>query len=159
MNAEYTQIGDWKHDRVGAGVLIEEGRVLLVGNAWYPGEPLVWTLPQGRATAEESVEAAAAREFAEETGLEVRVGPLLYVAEARSMVRRRLFLTCAFRVTRTGGTLHTAGDPVVRDARFVPLADLPAVLPHASLGAPLNYVLTHPAAPVRYWFFPEYTAE
>src|SRR5690349_8036516 len=100
MAMDYTEVGDWRHYRVGAGVLVEDGQVLLVGNAWYAGQPLVWTVPGGRAEADEGVEAAAAREFAEETGLTVVVGRLLYVAEARSLVRRQLFLTCAFEVFR-----------------------------------------------------------
>ncbi len=159
MATDYSTVGEWRHYRVGAGVLVEEGQVLLVGNAWYTGQPLVWTVPGGRAETEESVEAAAAREFAEETGLTVAIGPLLYVAEVRSLVRRQLFLTCAFQVTRTGGSLQTDRDPVVKAVRFVPLADLATVLPTPSLGAPLRHALAAPAAPPRYWFFPEYTDE
>jgi hypothetical protein len=47
----------------------------------------------------------------------------------------------------------------VQDLRFVPLAELDQDLPHASLGAPIRYWLTHPEESARYWFFPEYTAE
>ena len=158
MATDYREVGEWRHYRVGAGVLVEGGRVLLVGNAWYAGQPLVWTVPGGRAALDEPMEAAAAREFAEETGLTVAVGPLLYVAEARSLVRRQLFLTCAFRVTHTGGSLRAA-DPVAQAVRFVPLADLPTYLPTPSLGAPLRHALANPTAPPRYWFFPEYTTE
>lgn len=158
MATDYREVGEWRHYRVGAGVLVEDGQVLLVGNAWYAGQPLVWTVPGGRAEPEEPVEAAAAREFAEETGLTVAVGPLLYVAEVRSLVRRQFFLTCAFRVTRTGGSLRAA-DPVAQAVRFVPLADLPTYLPTPSLGAPLRHALAHPTDPPRYWFFPEYTDE
>jgi ADP-ribose pyrophosphatase YjhB (NUDIX family) len=157
--SDYSWTGEWRHYRVGAGVLVEDGQVLLVGNAWYPDRPLVWTVPGGRAAPEEPVEAAAAREFAEETGLVVEVGPLLYVAEARSVARRLFFLTCAFRVRRVGGALRTGGDPVVQAVRFVPIAAVATYLPGPSLGAPLRHVLTHPEAPVRYWFFPEYANE
>jgi 8-oxo-dGTP diphosphatase len=159
MATDYTQVGEWQHYRVGAGVLVEDGQVLLVGNAWYAGQPLVWTVPGGRAEAEESVEAAAAREFAEETGITVVVGRLCYVAEARSLVRRQLFLTCAFEVRRLGGALRTGTDSVVQALRFVPLAELATILPTPSLGAPLLHALVHPTAPARYWFFPEYTTE
>jgi ADP-ribose pyrophosphatase YjhB (NUDIX family) len=159
MATDYTEAGDWRHYRVGAGVLVEAGQVLLVGNAWYAGQPLVWTLPGGRAEPEEGLALTAAREFAEETGLTVEVGPLLFVAEARSLVRRHLFLTCAFEVRRVGGALRTNGDPVVRDVRFVPVAELTTYLPTPSLGAPLRHALAHPTDGARYWFFPEYTTE
>jgi 8-oxo-dGTP diphosphatase len=155
---DYREVGEWRHYRVGAGVLVEDDQVLLVGNAWYAGQPLVWTVPGGRAEPEEPVAAAATREFTEETGLTVAVGPLLYVAEVRSLVRRQFFLTCAFRVSRTGGSLRAA-DPVAQAVRFVPLTDLPTYLPTPSLGAPLRHALTHPSDPPRYWFFPEYTTE
>ena len=159
MATDYSEVGAWRQYRVGAGVLVEDGAVLLVGNAWYAGQPLVWTVPGGRAAEDESVEAAAAREFHEETGLLVEVGPLLYVAEARSLVRRQLFTTCAFTVRRLGGVLRAEGDPVVQAVRWVPLADLTTYLPSPSLGAPLRYALDQPGAPPRYWFFPEYTTE
>ena len=159
MAGEYADTGEWRHYRVGAGVLVEDGQVLLVGNQWYADQPPVWTLPGGRAETAESTQAAVVREFAEETGLAVEVGPLLFVVEARSAVRHLFFLTCAFQVRRVGGALGVGADAVVRAVRFVPVADLPAYLPTASLGAPVRYALAHPAAPVRYWYFPEYTVE
>jgi ADP-ribose pyrophosphatase YjhB (NUDIX family) len=67
--------------KVGAGVLLErKGELLLVqrGPAMeaFPG---AWNLPSGYCEADELPPVAAAREAAEETGLEVRVGSLVDV--------------------------------------------------------------------------------
>ena len=160
MSTNYGEVrAEWRNYRVAHGALIEDGQILLVGNRWYPGEPPVWSLPGGRGEDGEPVIEAVVREFREETGLEVAAGPLIYVAEARSVVRRQIFLTCAFAVRRLGGTLTRDTDPAVQDLRFVPLAELDQYLPHPSLGAPIRYWLTHPQEPARYWFFPEYAAE
>ncbi|MDQ5825295.1 MAG: NUDIX hydrolase [Chloroflexota bacterium] len=149
----------WAHFRVGQGILVEEGRVLLSGNRWYSGKPLVWTLPGGRAEDGEGVAEATAREFLEETGLRVEVEDLAFVVEARSATNRRLFLTCAFRVRLLSGMLTTGNDPAVEELRFVPLDELPLYLPSPSLGQPLHHHLSHPGEPARYWFFPEYSTE
>jgi 8-oxo-dGTP diphosphatase len=149
----------WQHFRVGQGILVEGGKVLLSGNRWWSGKPLVWTLPGGRADDGEGVAEALVREFKEETGLEVELLDLAYVAEARSAVSRRLFLTCAFAVRRIAGELSCHADPAVEELRFVPLDELSTYLPSPSLGLPLQWFLDHPGEPARYWFFPEYSQE
>ncbi len=145
----------WRHYRVAHGALIEDGQILLVGNAWYTDQPPIWSLPGGRGEEGEPLPATLIREFREETGLEVEVGPLLYVAESQSPSTRQHFLTCAFAVRRSGGSLATT-DAVVREVRFVPLPDLAAYLTTPSLGAPIRHWLDHPNAPPRYWLFPDY---
>src|SRR5438132_13761244 len=97
-----TEQPGWTIYRVGQGILIEEGKVLLSGNRWYAAKPLVWTLPGGRADEGEGVDEATVREFREETGLDVEVIDLAFVAEARSIVRRRLFHACAFTTNLVG---------------------------------------------------------
>lgn len=57
---------------VAAGVVLHQGRVLLVQRAAEPGRGL-WALPAGYVDRGEVVEEAAAREVQEETGLRVRV--------------------------------------------------------------------------------------
>lgn len=146
----------WRVQRVGQGVLVEDGKVLLSGNRWYSGKPLVWTLPGGRAEDSEGIAEAVVREFREETGLEVEVLGLAFVAEARSTERRQLFLTCGFSVRRIAGTLSCSGDPTVEDLRFVDFDELAVYLPSASLGEPLRWHLDNPKETTRYWFFPEY---
>jgi 8-oxo-dGTP diphosphatase len=61
---------------VGAVVLDDAGRLLLVRRGREPSRGL-WSLPGGRVEPGESEAAAVAREVLEETGLPVRVGPLV----------------------------------------------------------------------------------
>lgn len=146
----------WVQYRVGQGILIEDGRVLLSGNRWYSDKPLVWTLPGGRAEEGEGVGETTVREFLEETGLQVEISALAYVAEARSTTTRRLFLTCAFTVARVSGVPTAGSDPAVEELRFVACDELPLYMPVPSIGDPLRRHLQHPHEPPRYWFFPQY---
>ncbi|MFL5734734.1 MAG: NUDIX domain-containing protein [Chloroflexia bacterium] len=158
----------WAIFRVGQGILVEDDRVLLAGNRWFSGKPLVWTLPGGRADDGEGLGEALVREFAEETGLSVEVLDLAFVAEARSSVHSRLFLTCAFTVKRmVRDSAENMGADVpapppgdaVEDLRFVPVGELDNYLTSPSLRDPLAWYLEHPNGMPRYWFFPEYSAE
>lgn len=64
------------------GLLIHEGRVLLVASH-YPNhvQPL-WNMPGGRQQPGELLAETVAREFLEETGLAVDVGELAYISES-----------------------------------------------------------------------------
>jgi ADP-ribose pyrophosphatase YjhB (NUDIX family) len=59
-------------------VIVHEGRVLLVKRRY---EPLAgrWSLPGGAVEVGETLEACLVREMAEETGLDVSVGPVIEV--------------------------------------------------------------------------------
>lgn len=64
---------------VGVGaVIVRDGKVLLVKRKY---EPLAgqWSLPGGAVEVGETLEACLVREMLEETGLEVRVGPVIEV--------------------------------------------------------------------------------
>ena len=64
---------------VGVGaVIVQDGRVLLVKRKY---EPLAgqWSLPGGAVEVGETLEACLVREMLEETGLEIRVGPVIEV--------------------------------------------------------------------------------
>ncbi|MEW6320814.1 MAG: NUDIX hydrolase [Acidobacteriota bacterium] len=62
---------------VGA-VIVREGRALVVRRA-HPPRQGEWSLPGGRVELGERLEDAVRREIREETGLDVRVGPILEV--------------------------------------------------------------------------------
>lgn len=148
----------WIVHRVGQGILLGDDGVLLSGNRWYTNKPLVWTLPGGRAEAGEGIADTLVREFREETGLEIEVGELAYVAESRSEVQKQIFLVCAFVVSRVGGEITCEGDPGVEELRFVPAHQLSEFMPAPTIGDPLRWYLAHPTERARYWFFPEYTS-
>jgi 8-oxo-dGTP diphosphatase len=115
-------------------VLIEGGRVLLVRHVHHDGRDF-WCFPGGGVERGERVAAAAAREAREELGIEVEPLGLVHVQE---MPERGPLLDLFFLARRLRGDAalgrdpeRTAGDPVLRDLAWVPLADLPAwhVLP------------------------------
>ncbi|MEO8285576.1 MAG: NUDIX hydrolase [Chloroflexota bacterium] len=148
----------WTVHRVGQGILLGDNGVLLSGNRWFSGKPLVWTLPGGRAEEGEGISDALVREFREETGLDIEVGALAYVAESRSVVRKQIFLVCAFVVTRVAGDLSCEGDEAVEELRFVHVSEIGSYMPAPSIGGPLRSYFEQGGAGARYWFFPEYTS-
>jgi mutator protein MutT len=111
---------------VGVGaVIVHEGKVLLVKRKY---EPLAgqWSLPGGAVEVGETLEACLIREMLEETGLEVRVGPVIEVfdrithdAEGRVMYH---FVLVDYLCWPTGGTLRASSD--VAEARFADPGDL-----------------------------------
>lgn len=108
---------------MGAVVLDEEGRLLVVRRGRPPGEGL-WSIPGGRVEPGESDAEAVAREVREETGLLVRVG------EYAGTIRRpgpqgATYEVHDYTATVVGGRLH-AGDDAA-DARWMSVAELRGV--------------------------------
>jgi mutator protein MutT len=115
---ESVQVSDRRRypDRpfVGVGaVIVQDGKVLLVKRKY---EPLAgqWTLPGGAVEVGETLEACLVREMLEETGLEVRVGPVIEVidrithdTEGRVMYH---FVLVDYLCWSTGGTLCASSD-------------------------------------------------
>ena len=65
--------------RVGVGAfVISEGRILLVKRGVAPGRGL-WAIPGGTLKLGETMQACAAREILEETGVTIAVGECIYV--------------------------------------------------------------------------------
>ncbi len=93
---------------------------------------LEWCLPKGHPEPGETLEQAAVREVAEETGITGRVlRPLGSVDYWFTVPGARIHKTVHhYLLEATGGALSVEGDPDAEavDAAWVPLADLPARL-------------------------------
>jgi ADP-ribose pyrophosphatase YjhB (NUDIX family) len=148
----------WAQFRVAQAIVRRGEDILLCANRWYSDRPPVWTLPGGRAEPGELLADALVREVREETGLEVEVGRLAYVVEARSPSAKRLFLTCVFRAEVVGGEFGESHDIGVEDVRFVPVAQLGELMPARSLAEPLLAYLAESEAIMRYWSYGDYDA-
>lgn len=102
---------------VGVGVvLIDEGRILLIQRGNEPQKGL-WAVPGGKVEQGETMRDAARRETAEETGLEVDVGEVVWVGEVIEAGFHLVLID--FAATVTGGELAPADD--ADDARWVPI--------------------------------------
>lgn len=111
---------------VGAAVVLEddEGRVLLVKRGRGATKPGLWCVPCGFVDYGEEIREAAAREVAEETGLEVEVGEPVFVA-SNFHDPEKLTVGIWFNGRVLGGVAR-AGDDAVEVGWFR-LDDLPVL--------------------------------
>ncbi len=121
-------------DETSAGGLVvdtETGRAAVIGRLDRRGR-LLWSLPKGHIENGETVEQAAVREVAEETGIDSAVMAALgsidywFVAEDRRVHKT----VHHFLLRALGGELSDA-DVEVTEVAWVPLADLPERLAYA----------------------------
>jgi 8-oxo-dGTP diphosphatase len=104
---------------VGVGVvLIEDDRILLIRRGREPGKGL-WAVPGGKVEHGETLLEAAKREIAEETGLDVEVGDVLWVGEHISEHGHIVLIDFAGSIQ--GGELAAADDAM--EARWISLAE------------------------------------
>jgi ADP-ribose pyrophosphatase YjhB (NUDIX family) len=121
-------------DETSAGGLVVDtgtGRAAVIGRLDRRGR-LLWSLPKGHVENGETVEQAAVREVAEETGIDSAVVAALgsidywFVAEDRRVHKT----VHHFLLRALGGELSDA-DVEVTEVAWVPLADLPQRLAYA----------------------------
>lgn len=112
------------------GLLVRGDALLLVKVLSPVIDKPVWIPPGGGLEYGESMEVCLAREFKEETGLEVDPGMLRHINELVSPPYHAVEFY--FEVKETGGKLQLGTDPehsaerqILQDARFIPFGDFP----------------------------------
>ena len=110
------------------GILVEEGKILLVKQVVQGGKRTHWNLPGGMLELGETLEQALMREMMEETGLEVRVGELLYVSDRFRSLGHHI-VDMSFVLERVGGELldrsvSDNGREVLSRIEMVPVTSL-----------------------------------
>lgn len=134
----------WTRIHLTTGILERNGALLLVASR-YPNhaEPL-WNLPGGRQAGHETHAVALAREFREETGLDIAVAGLAYVAESFDSASGVQFTNLAFHVRSAGVPRVPAGDAHAVSCAWVPRDELASTLVVAVVRDPLLRYLADP---------------
>jgi 8-oxo-dGTP diphosphatase len=140
------------HHHLATGILLRDGRLLMVASR-YPnhGQPL-WNLPGGRQQSGELLAETVVREVFEETGLRVAAGEVAYVSESYDGDTH--FLNAAFTLRMTDemrAAQHDTGPAVdhVAAVEWVPIEEVGDRIVVAVVREPLLAYL-HGELPQRY---------
>ena len=114
------------------GICIEEGKMLMVKHAGLGEEGEFWAPPGGGMDFGANAEKNLIREVKEETGLDISVGPFLFVHEylAEPLHAIELF----FKIEVTGGRIQRGFDPelstknqIIREVKFMKFEEIEAL--------------------------------
>lgn len=94
-----------------SGLLIENGRLLLIKHRGLGPAKYLWAPPGGGVEFQENAEVALKKEFLEETGLEIAINRFLFVNEY--MDDKYHAIELFFEVKKMGGSLKLGTDPEV----------------------------------------------
>ena len=132
-------------------MLERDGNVLLVASR-YPNQPQpLWNLPGGRQRHGELIHETLQREFLEETGLEIAVGGLRYIAESYDSENGTHFLCTAFEVTSEGDPAAASDDAHVTEIAWWPRDRIAEKISVAVVREPLLANLADPT--LRYFAY------
>ena len=115
----------YRNPTVGVAVILREGQTILLGRRARGRYKGAWSIPCGHLEWGEEVRSAARREFLEETGLEVEIGPV-YTVHSNFHDPKSLTVGIWFRGSLIGGSLQGADDLDAVD--YFPLSSLPESL-------------------------------
>ena len=103
---------------------MRDGALLAVGNRYPNHAGILWGLPGGRQEFGELLAATLVREAREEIGLEIAVGPLLYLSESYDRTSATHVSNATFSMTAQGEPALVAGDAHAVAMEWIPLAQV-----------------------------------
>ena len=143
---------------IGAIVTRNNVEVLIVGNEYVKGDPLVWNLPGGALEPGEELYQGVRRELFEETGIEaLEIGQLAWITQVYTPEKTSL-LGCAFEITNWQGEVSLQNEETggsVRQAAFVPYNEACNRLFPGSATPFRDWMLEPENVPKLYWGSPE----